>query len=119
VTSHVLPLSKVKRSKVKVTRSRNVSAPTTRWIVVSTSNLVEMINVGVSTRGTLCTSVGQINRKQKYGRHFAFPIKNQLKTASNRERKYRRFAHAQLKIRNITLIRCGIAEIPAFYRKRM
>ena len=29
VTSHVWTLSKVKRSKVKVTRSRNVSAPTT------------------------------------------------------------------------------------------
>jgi len=51
--------------------------------------------VGGSTRGMLSRSVGQTKRKQKYGGLFAFPMKNQLKTSSNRKRKYGRFAHAQ------------------------
>jgi len=43
--------------------------------------------------------------------------KNQLKTSSNRKRKYGRFTHVQYKIRNKTLIYGGITEIPAHYRK--
>jgi len=54
-----------------------------------------MINVGGSTRGMFSRSVGLTNRKQKYGKLFAFPMKNQLKTFSNRKRKYGRFTHAQ------------------------
>ena len=42
-----------------------------------------------------------------------FNEKNQLKTYSNRKWKYRRFSHAQKKIRYIALIYGGIAEIPA------
>ena len=51
MTRHVLQMLKVKRSKVKVTRSRDVSADknavTRQWMVISTSSLVEIINVGV------------------------------------------------------------------------
>ena len=101
--------------KGHVTRTNN--AITRRWIVVSTSNLMEMINVGGSTRGTLSRSVGQINRKYKYGGLFVFSTKKQLKTSSNRKRKYGRFAHAQYKIRYITLIYGGISEILASYKK--
>jgi len=50
VTRHELQLFKVKRSKVKVTRSRDVSADenaiTRQCIVISTSNLVGIIDVG-------------------------------------------------------------------------
>ena len=53
VTRHVQQLFKAKRSKVKVTRSRDVSpdenAVTRQWMVIPTSNLVEIINVKVST----------------------------------------------------------------------
>ena len=67
VTRHVWQLLKVKRSKVKVTRSRDVSpdknAVTRQWMVISTSNLVEIINVGVDACGILSRSVGQTNRK--------------------------------------------------------
>jgi len=58
---------KVKRSKVKVTRSRDISAdenPVTRqWMDISTLNLVEIINVGVDACGILSRSVGETNRK--------------------------------------------------------
>ena len=67
VTRHELQLFKVKRSKVKVTRSRDVSpdknAVTRQWMVISTSNLVGIINVGVDACGILSKSVGQTNRK--------------------------------------------------------
>ena len=67
VTRHELQLFKVKRSKVKVTRSRDVSADknaiTRQCMVISTSNLVEIINVGVDACGILFRSVGQTNRK--------------------------------------------------------
>ena len=67
VTRHVRQLFKIKRSKVKVTRSRDVSADknavTRQWMVTSTSNLVEIINVGVDACGILFRSVGQTNRK--------------------------------------------------------
>ena len=53
VTRHAQQLFKVKRSKVKVTKSRNVSADknatTRQCMVISTSNLVGIIDVG-STR---------------------------------------------------------------------
>ena len=67
VTRHVRQLFKVKRSKVKVTRSRDVSldknAVTRQWMVISTSNLVGIINVRVGVCGILSRSVGQSNRK--------------------------------------------------------
>ena len=53
--------------KVKVTRSRDVSADknavTRQWIVISTSNLVGIINLGVDACGILSRSVGQTNQK--------------------------------------------------------
>jgi len=53
VTRHAQQLFKVKRSKVKVTKSRDVSADkkaiTRQCMVILTSNLVEIIDVG-STR---------------------------------------------------------------------
>ena len=67
VTRHAQQLFKVKRSKVKVTKSRHVSADknaiTRQCMVISTSNLVGIIDVGVDTCGTLSRSVGQTNRK--------------------------------------------------------
>ena len=67
VTRHDMQLFKVKRSKVKVTRSRNVSADknavTRQCMVISTSNLVGIIDVGVDACGILSRSVGQTNRK--------------------------------------------------------
>ena len=52
VTRHELQLLKVKRSKVKVTRSCDVSADkyaiTRQCMVISTSNLVGIIDVGSS-----------------------------------------------------------------------
>ena len=67
VTRHVRQLFKVKRSKVKVNRSRDVSADknavTRQWMVISTSNLVGIINVRVGACGILSMSVGQTNRK--------------------------------------------------------
>ena len=67
VTLHVRQLFKVKRFKVKVTRSRDVSgdknAVTRQLMVISTSNLVRIINVRVGACGMLSRSVGQTNRK--------------------------------------------------------
>ena len=67
VTRHELQLFKVKRSKVKVTRSRVVSADknaiTRQCMVISTSNLVGIIAVGVDACGILTRSVGQTIRK--------------------------------------------------------
>ena len=67
VTRHELQLFKVKRSKVKVTRSRDVSADknaiTRQCMVISSSNLVGIIDVGVDECGILSRSVGQTNRK--------------------------------------------------------
>jgi len=60
VTRHVCQLFKVKRSKVKVTRSRHVSANKNavirQWVVISTSNLVGIIDVGVDACGILSRS---------------------------------------------------------------
>ena len=67
VTLHELQLFKVKRSKVKVTMSRDVSADknaiTRQCMVISTSNLVGIIDVGVDACGILSRSVGQTKRK--------------------------------------------------------
>ena len=67
VTRHELQLFKVKTAKVKITRSRDVSADknavTRQCMVISTSNLVEIIYVGVYACGILSRSVGQTNRK--------------------------------------------------------
>jgi len=67
VTRHVRRLFKVKGSKVKVTRSRDASADKTaitrQCMVISTSNLVVIIDIGVDVCGILSRSVGQTNRK--------------------------------------------------------
>ena len=67
VTRHELQLFKDKRSKVKVTRSRVVSADknaiTRQCMVISASNLVGIIDVGVDACGILTRSVGQTIRK--------------------------------------------------------
>ena len=67
VTRHAQQLFKVKRSKVKVTKSRDVSAdknPITRQcMVISTPNFVEIIDVGIDACGILSSSVGQTNQK--------------------------------------------------------
>jgi len=67
VTRNAQQLSKVKRSKVKVTKSRDVSedknAKTRQCMVISTSNLVGIIDVGVDACDILSRSVGQTNRK--------------------------------------------------------
>ena len=69
VTRHAQQLFKVKRSKVKVTKSRDISADknaiTRQWAVISTSNLVGIINVGVDACGMLSRSVRQTNRNWK------------------------------------------------------
>jgi len=67
VTRHTLLLFKVKRSKVEVTKSRDVSADknaiTRQCMVISTSNLVGIIDVEVDACGIISRSVGQTNRK--------------------------------------------------------
>jgi len=67
VTRHAHQLFKVKRSKVKVTKSRDVSADknsiTRQCMVISTSNLVEIIDEWVDACGIISVSVGQTNRK--------------------------------------------------------
>ena len=66
-TRHAQQLFKVNRSEVKVTKSRDVSADkdaiTRQCMVISTSNLVAIIDVGVDACGILSRSVGQTNRK--------------------------------------------------------
>jgi len=66
VTRHA-QLLEVKRSKVKVIKSRDVladkNAITRQCMVISTSNLVEIIDVGVDAFGIISRSVGQTNRK--------------------------------------------------------
>jgi len=69
---------KVKRSKVNVTRTRNVSAVkndiTRQWMVISTSNLVEIIDVGVNACGILSRSVGQTNRIRDSAHAYTFSM---------------------------------------------
>jgi len=66
MTRRVRQMLKVKRSKVKVTRLRDVSADknaiTRQCVVISTSNLVGIIDVGVNACDILFRSVGQTNR---------------------------------------------------------
>jgi len=64
VTRHAQQLFKYKRSKVRVTKSRDVSADKNarQFMVISTSNLVRIIDVGVDACGILSRSVGQTNR---------------------------------------------------------
>jgi len=61
VTRHAQQLFKVKQSKVKVTKSRDVSAYknaiTRQCMVISTSNLLGIIDVGVDACGILSRSV--------------------------------------------------------------
>jgi len=67
VTRHTGQLLKVKKSKVKVTRSRDVSADknaiTRQRMVISTSNLVKIFPVGVNACSIFSRPVGQTNRK--------------------------------------------------------
>jgi len=67
VTHHAQQLFKVNRSKVKVTKSRDVSADKNAIIrqcmVISTANLVGIIDMGVDACGILSRSVGQTNWK--------------------------------------------------------
>ena len=67
VTRHVRQLFKVKRSKVKVTRSPDVSADqnaiTRQCMVISTSNLVGITDVVVDECGILSRAAGQTKRK--------------------------------------------------------
>ena len=76
--------SRSKGQKVKVTRSRDVSADndaiTRQWMVISTSNLVGIIDVGVNACDILSRSVSQTNRKLKYGGHSAY---NMQKSTEN------------------------------------
>ena len=63
---------------VKVTRSCVVladkNAVTRQWTVISTSNLAEIINVGVDACGILSRSVGQTKLKQKYNGHSEYKM---------------------------------------------
>ena len=76
VTRHTQQLFKVKRSEVKVTKSRDVSADknavTRQWMVISTSKLVEIINMGVDACGRNMADIHNIK------------CKNQRKTSPNR-----------------------------------
>ena len=66
---------KVKRSKVKVTRSCDVSADknaiTRQCTVISTSNLAGIIDVGVYECGILSRSVGQSTQEVEIWRTFS------------------------------------------------
>ena len=67
ITRHAQQLLKVKRAKVKVTKSHDESADknaiTRQCMVISTSNFVEIIDVGIDACGILSRSIGQTNRK--------------------------------------------------------
>ena len=77
-----------KRSKVKVTRSRDVStdknAITRQCVVISTSNLVGIIDVGVDACGILSRSVGQKTGSRNMADIQNIKCKNQRKTSPNR-----------------------------------
>ena len=66
MTRHAKQLFKVKRSKVKVTKLRDVSADknavTRQCMDISTSNFVKIIDVGIDACGILSRSVGETNR---------------------------------------------------------
>ena len=71
VTRHVRQLFKVKKSNVKVTRSRNVSSDKTltrQWMIISTSNLVRIIDVGsmqLYFLGQYVKQTGSVNTADK------------------------------------------------------
>jgi len=74
VTRHAQQLFMDERSKVKVTKSRDVSADknaiTQQCMVISTSNLVGIIDVGVDACGILCRSVRQTKPEVEIWRTF-------------------------------------------------
>ena len=67
VTRHTQQLFKFKKSKVKVTKARDVSADknaiTRQCMVISTSNVVGIIDVGVYAYGIISRLEGQTNWK--------------------------------------------------------
>ena len=69
MTRHAQQLFKLKRSKVKVTKSRDVSADknviTRQCMVISTSNLVEIIDVGVDACGIISRSKDRLRSKEQ------------------------------------------------------
>ena len=76
LTRHTHQLFKVKRSEVKVTKSRDVSANknaiTRQCMVISTSNLVGIIDVGVK-RVWYNFNVSRSNKPRlKYGGHSKY-----------------------------------------------
>ena len=93
MTRHVRQLFKVKRSKVTVTRSRDVSvdknAVTRQWMAISTSNFVRIINVRVGACGILSRSVGQKTGSRNMADLQNMKCKNQRRTSPKR----RNFSH--------------------------
>ena len=79
---------KVKRLKVKVTRSRDVSADkdaiTRQCMVISTSNLAGIIDVGVDACRIISTSVGQQTGSRNMADIRNIKCSNQRKTSPNR-----------------------------------
>ena len=61
------------RSQGHVT-SADKNAITRQCMVISTSNLVRIIDVGIDACGILSMSVGQANLKWKYGGHSAYKM---------------------------------------------
>ena len=59
---------------VMIPVSADKNAITRQCMHISTSNLVEFIDVGVYVCGTLSRSVGQTNRNQKYGGHSEYKM---------------------------------------------
>ena len=43
-------------------------------MVLSTSNLVETVTARCASRDTISRSVGELERKSKYGGHSAYPL---------------------------------------------
>jgi len=80
MTRHAGPMLKVKRSKMKVTRSRDVSADknaiTRQWTVISTSHLVGFIDVRINAcdiLSSICmrsTNVAENSRNCEYLLNF-------------------------------------------------
>jgi len=88
VTRHAQQLFKVKRSKVKVTKSRDVSADKNainrQCMVISTSNMVRIIDVGVDACSILSRSVSQTTGSRNMADIQYIKCKNQRKTSPNR-----------------------------------
>ena len=60
-------------------------------MVVSTSNLVETVIARCASRDTLSRSVGQLERKKKYGGHSAYPMQKSTENVvvSPKQRPYK------------------------------